>query len=136
MNMSTSSQEESNLKEVASELLKQAKTFTKQVTSEDIKSGEWFLKLLYAVMKAYDRNARPDYLRQKYPGLSDDEIADKLISITTRVAAISGAVTGTASAANQAAIFASGGAFLISIAGVEMIGLTQRNNKRYFLSYL
>lgn len=113
--------------EVSSEL-EEAKNFAKTLSPDDVKSGQWFLALLQKVVQSYDRNARAEYLQQKYPGLPPDEIADKLTSITVRYATIAGAVTGAAASAGQITTLLSGGmsvAVMVSAIGAEMLYLSR-----------
>jgi DNA-directed RNA polymerase specialized sigma24 family protein len=76
---------------VSSEL-NEAKQLAKSMNIDEVKSGEWFVNLLRKVIQAYDRNARAEYFQKKYPGLSPDEIADVLTSVTVRYATIAGAI--------------------------------------------
>jgi len=103
-----------------------AKEFVQQTKFEDVRTGQWFIQLLRQVVTAYQKNAKAEYFKQKYPGLTNDEIADKLISVTVKYAAIAGAITGVIVSANQLAMLASVGMtaplFLTSI-GVEMVCL-------------
>lgn len=89
-----------------SQVLKELEEAKAQANSFDfakVKNGEWFISVLKQVTKAYDRNARAAYFQKKYPGLSADEIADILTSVTVRYATIAGAVTGVAASANEIA---------------------------------
>jgi uncharacterized protein (DUF697 family) len=81
-----------------------AQELAKALTTDEIKSGGWFLPLLTKVIHAYNRNARADYFQLKYPGLPADMIADKLISVASRYAAITGGVTGAVSSINLLAL--------------------------------
>lgn len=113
--------------EVSSEL-EEAKSFAKTLNIEDVKSGQWFIALLQKVVESYNRNVRVEYFQQKYPGLTPDEIADKLISITVKYATIAGAVTGTATTANQIAALSSAGmtiALMTGAIGAEMVYLAR-----------
>lgn len=113
--------------EVSSEL-EEAKNFAKTLSPDDVKSGQWFVALLQKVVQSYDRNARAEYLQQKYPGLPPDEIADKLTSITVRYATIAGAVAGSAASAGQIATLLSGGmsvAVMVGAIGTEMFYLSR-----------
>ncbi len=112
--------------EVASEL-EEAKSFAKTLNIEDAKSGQWFIALLHKVVQSYNRNARAEYFQQKYPGLTPDEIADILISVTVKYATIAGAVTGVAVTTNQIAALSSAGitiAVMVGAIGAEMVYLT------------
>jgi len=94
---------------------------------EKVKNGEWFFDLLKQVVKAYDHNARAAYFQKKYPGLSSDEIADILTSVTVRYATVAGAVAGVAASVDEIAALASGGmtaALFFGIIGAEMLYLS------------
>ena len=106
--------------------LSEAKELAKTLHIDDVKSGQWFIALLQKVVQSYDRNARAEYFQQKYPGLTPDEIADILISVTVRYATIAGAVAGAATTANQISALGSLGmtaALLVGTIGAEMIYL-------------
>ena len=111
--------------QVSSEMA-EAQHIVQKFPLDDIENGEWFAKLLSRVVSAYQRNARVEYFHQKYPGLSDDEIADKLISVTVRYAAIAGGLGGAAASASQIASLITAGttaAIFLSSIGIEMICL-------------
>jgi RNA polymerase subunit RPABC4/transcription elongation factor Spt4/uncharacterized tellurite resistance protein B-like protein len=113
--------------EVSSELA-EAKGFAKTLNIDDVKSGQWFIALLQKVVQSYDRNARAEYFQQKYPGITPDEIADILTSVTVRYATIAGAVTGATVTANQIAALSSVGittAVLVGAIGAEMVYLAR-----------
>jgi RNA polymerase subunit RPABC4/transcription elongation factor Spt4 len=113
--------------EVSSELA-EAKGFAKTLNIDDFKSGQWFIALLQKVVQSYDRNARAEYFQQKYPGITPDEIADILTSVTVRYATIAGAVTGATVTANQIAALSSVGittAVLVGAIGAEMVYLAR-----------
>lgn len=120
-------EEEVHEAKVSSEL-NEAKQLAKSMNIDEVKSGEWFVNLLRKVIQAYDRNARAEYFQKKYPGLSPDEIADILISVTVRYATIAGGIAGAAATANQIATLGSGGvtaALFIGSIGAEMLYLSQ-----------
>ena len=113
--------------EVASEL-EEAKSFAKTLNIEDVKSGQWFIALLQKIVESYNHNVRAEYFQQKYPGLTPDEISDKLISVTVKYATIAGAVTGAATTANQIAALSSAGmtiALMTGAIGAEMVYLAR-----------
>jgi len=113
--------------QVAKEL-EDAKTLAKTFNFEEVKSGDWFIKLLQQVVRAYDRNARATYFQKKYPGLQPDDIADILTSVTVRYATIAGAVAGAAATANQIGALGSVGmtaALFVGSIGAEMLYLSQ-----------
>ncbi len=125
--MTTSTPDDANVKAKVSKEMEDAKTFAKMLNFEEVKSGEWFIKLLQQVVRAYDRNARATYFQKKYPGLSPDEIADILILVTVKHATIAGALAGLAATANEIAVLSSAGLtvplFMGSI-GAEMLYLS------------
>lgn len=113
--------------EVTTELA-QSSEFIRRIRLDDIQSGEWFVLLLQAVVSAYERNTRVAYFQQKYPGLTEDALADKLISVTARYAAVAGAVAGVTTSINQISLLASGGlttTLLLSAIGAEFTYLAR-----------
>jgi uncharacterized tellurite resistance protein B-like protein len=123
----TISSDDESLKSQVSKELEEAKALAKSFNFEKVKNGEWFTALLTQVIKAYDRNARAAYFQKKYPGLSADEIADILMSVTVRYATIAGAVTGVAASANEIAAVSSAGmtaALFVGTIGAEMLYLS------------
>lgn len=108
--------------------LEEAKDFAKALKIDDVDGGQWFITLLQKVIQSYDRNARAEYFQQKYPGLSPDEIADILTSVTVKYATIAGAVTGVATTANQFVAIPTVGmtiAVMAGAIGAEMIYLSK-----------
>lgn len=89
--------------------MEDAKALAKTFDLEEIKSGEWFLKILQHVVRTHNRNARATYFQKKYPGLPPDDIADILISVVVRYATVAGAVAGVASTANQFVVASTAG---------------------------
>ena len=125
--MAESAGDESSLKNEVQRQLDQAKAFAKSLSPEDAQNGEWFLKLLSQVTKAYDRNARATYFQKKYPGLPADDIADTLLPVATRYAAITGAATGATSTVGVVTALPTGGASLtvfLGSLGAEMLALS------------
>ncbi|MCX6083276.1 MAG: hypothetical protein NTW32_27425, partial [Chloroflexi bacterium] len=125
--MTTPIPDDEHAKAQVSKELEDAKTLAKTLNFEEVKSGEWFIKLLQQVVRAYDRNARSTYFQQKYPGLSPDEIADILTSVTVKYATIAGAITGIAASANEIVAISSVGltaALFVGSIGAEMLYLS------------
>lgn len=98
---------------------------------EGLKSGEWFPNLLKRSLRAYVKNANAPYLRAKYPKMSDDAIAAKLISIAARNAALIGGTAGAAVSADEILTLASLGfalpgsvAIAISAVGIDIVSVT------------
>ena len=108
--------------------LEDAKREAAQLDLRDIRSGDWFVRVLQQVVRAYDRNARAEYFQHKYMGLPPDDIADRLISVVGRTAAVTGGVAGVAATAAQVATLGTvgmTGAVLVSSIGGEMVYLAR-----------
>lgn len=126
--MTTPTPDDEHVKAQVSKELEDAKTLAKTFNFEEVKSGEWFIKLLQQVLRAYERNARATYFQKKYPGLPPDEIADILTSVTVKNAAIAGAIAGVATTANEFAAISSAGltsALFVGTIGAEMLYLSK-----------
>ncbi len=120
--------EEETIRARVSEGLGEAKQFAKTLDFEQVKSGEWFVKLLQKVVHAYDRNARAKYFQQKYPGLPPDDIADILTSVTARYATVAGGVAGAAATSAQVTTLGTAGMtapLFVGAIGAEMIYLAR-----------
>ena len=105
-----------------------ARQFAQTLDFDEVKSGEWFVELLRKVVYAYDRNARAEYFQQKYPGLSPNEIADILTSVTVRYATVAGGVAGAAATSTQLITLTSFGMtapLFVGAIGAEMIYLAR-----------
>ncbi len=108
--------------------LSEMEQLTRQFNADEVKSGDWFLRLLMLVIGSYERNARAAYFQKKYPGVSPDDIADTLISVTVRYAAIAGGISGVSATASQIASIASAGMTLpvfVGVIGAEMLYLAR-----------
>jgi uncharacterized tellurite resistance protein B-like protein len=125
--MTTPTPDDEHVKAQVSKELEDAKTLAKTLNFEEVKSGEWFIKILQQVVRAYDRNARATYFQKKYPGLPPDEIADILTSVTAKYAAIAGAIAGVAASADEIAAIGSAGLtvpLFVGTIGAEMLYLS------------
>ena len=110
----------------------EAKQFVQETDLAQLQNGEWFSKLLIKVLRTYKANVRAAYFQQKYPGLSPDEIADKLISVNVNYAMIAGGIAGVAASANQVALVGTAGmsaALFAGSIGIEMIYLANLQMK-------
>ena len=126
--MTTPAPEDEPVKAQVLKQLEDAKTLSKTLNFEEVKSGEWFIKLLQQVTRAYDRNASATYFQKKYLGLPPDDIADILTTVTVRYATIAGAVAGAVATANQIAALSSAGmtaALFFGSIGAEMLYLSK-----------
>jgi len=63
-----------------------------------LRDGTWFNEFVHAMLSSYAEKIIKDggveYFRKKYPGLTQDAIAEKLCTLAMRYAAIAGGVTG------------------------------------------
>ena len=63
-----------------------------------LRDGTWFNEFVYAMLSSYAETiieaGGVEYFRKKYPGLTQDAIAEKLCTLAMRYAAIAGGVTG------------------------------------------
>jgi len=126
--MTTPPPDDEHIKTQVTKELEDAKDLAKTLNLEEVKSGEWFIKLLQQVVRVYDHDARATYFQKKYPGLPPYDIADILTTVTVRYATIAGAVAGAAATANQIAALSSAGmtaALFIGSIGAEMLYLSQ-----------
>jgi hypothetical protein len=87
----------------------QIKEFAKLTSHEDIKSGEWFVKLIYFALKKYREQVNAAYFQEKYPGLPPDAIADRRIKLAQKYAALGGGSTAAVYTGAVAATIGSGG---------------------------
>ena len=109
------------------EELKKAKEFLSSLDVKKIKDGSWYVSILKHIMKTYDKKVRAEYFQNKYMGLPPDEIADTLISVTARYAAVAGVITGSLTSSSQIAAIPSSGLSLGVVTGaigMEMVYLS------------
>jgi uncharacterized tellurite resistance protein B-like protein len=63
-----------------------------------LRDGTWFNEFVHAMLSSYDEKiikaGGVEYFRKKYPGQTQDAIAEKLCTLATHYAAIAGGVTG------------------------------------------
>jgi uncharacterized tellurite resistance protein B-like protein len=115
-------------KQLIAQEMEQEKAFASTLTVDDLKSGEWFVKLIQRVLQTYDKNARAAYFQQKYPGLHPDAIADKLIKVCLHHAMVAGAVSALATSASVVSSIATAGftvTVILSTVGLELIYLAR-----------
>jgi tellurite resistance protein len=87
---------------------------------ERIRDGSWFNEFIHAMLATYAQRIIAgggiEFFRAKYPGLTRDQIAEKLCDLATRYAALAGGASGaTASAAFAATIGTAGGAGVVAV---------------------
>ncbi len=77
--------------------------FIKTLEPEDIKSGNWFSKLLKHALNAYTKKVNWQYFQDKYKGVPADAIVDQRIKMAARYAEIEGGLSAAAYTAYVAA---------------------------------
>lgn len=83
--------------------------FVSGLSMEDVKTGDWFVKLLSFALDQYVRKVDADYFKTKYPDLPPDAVVDAQIKIAADYAAIEGGLTSAAYTGAVAATIGSGG---------------------------
>jgi uncharacterized protein (DUF697 family)/tellurite resistance protein len=107
--------------------LEEAGKFISVLGLDAVRNGTWFYSLLEQVVRSYERGTAAASLQRKYPGLPADDVADILISLTARYAAIAGAIVGGGATMAEVLMLPSGGqaiALFVGAAGGEMVYLT------------
>lgn len=90
--------------------------FVAGLSPDDLKSGNWFEKLIAQGLVTYTRKANWEYFQEKYKGVPADAIVDQRIKMATRYAALSGGVTaGAYNGAIAATIGTAGGASPVTV---------------------
>ena len=84
--------------------------FVRTLTAGDIRSGNWFEKLLAFSLKSYTEKVDARYFQDKYPGLPADMVVDQRIKMAARYASIEGGLTASAYTGAVAATIGSAGA--------------------------
>lgn len=85
--------------------------FVHELTMDEIKSGNWFTKLLFHAMSSYTTEVDWAYFQEKYRGVPADGIVDQRIKMASRYAAIEGGLSASAyTVAIAATIGSAGGA--------------------------
>ena len=96
------------------EFKEQAKSYS----IDDIRSGNWFSKLIKHSLKTYSQKVDASYFESKYPFIPIDGIVDKRINMAKNYSAAAGAITSSAySAAVASTIGSAGGASPLTIPG-------------------
>jgi uncharacterized protein (DUF697 family) len=88
-----------------------------------LKSGSWFQEFARSTFKSYYLRVTPEYLREKYPGMDDEFIADRLIRVAAKNALLLGTITGAAISADEVAGLVTAGEGGIGLPGNVLLGL-------------
>lgn len=70
--------------------------FVKGLSGDDIRSGNWFTKLLAHALKAYTSKVDWQYFQDRYAGVPADAIVDQRIKMAARYAAVEGGLSASA----------------------------------------
>lgn len=87
----------------------EVRDFVRGLSIEDIKSGEWFARLLAFSLNTYTKKVDWKYFRDKYQGVPADGIVDQRIKMAARYAAIEGGLSASAYTGAVAATIGTGG---------------------------
>lgn len=89
----------------------EVRDFVKSLTPDEIKSGNWFSRLLTQALSTYTQKVDWAYFQEKYKGVPADAIVDQRIKLAARYAAIEGGLSaGAYTSAVAATIGSAGGA--------------------------
>ncbi len=99
------------VREVVERERNKLRDFVKELSMDEIKSGNWFTKLLSHSMSSYTTKVDWAYFQDKYKGVPADGIVDQRIKMAARYAAIEGGLSASAyTGAIAATIGSAGGA--------------------------
>lgn len=85
------------------------RSFVADLSMADIKSGDWFTKLLAHALGTYTKKVDWQYFLDKYEGVPADAIVDQRIKMAARYAAIEGGLSAGAYTATVAATIGTAG---------------------------
>ncbi|WP_433165363.1 hypothetical protein [Kribbella sp. CA-247076] len=83
--------------------------FVKGLNPSDVKSGDWFSKLVAHALNSYTNKVDWKYFQEKYEGVPADGIVEQRIAMAARYAALEGGLSAGAYSAAVAATIGSGG---------------------------
>ncbi|WP_026460355.1 hypothetical protein [Schaalia suimastitidis] len=83
--------------------------FVSNLSIDDLKSGDWFVKLLAFSLNQYVTQVDANYFKKKYPNLPPDAVVDARIKMAANYAAIEGALSSFAYTGVVAATIGTGG---------------------------
>ncbi|MCZ2523140.1 MULTISPECIES: hypothetical protein [Streptomyces] len=85
------------------------KEFIKGLSTDDIKSGNWFTKLSAHAMSSYTEKVDWQYFQERYAGVPADAVVDQRTKMAARYAALEGGLSAGAYTATVAATLGSAG---------------------------
>lgn len=81
----------------------------KAYTVDDIRGGNWFVRLLHLSLDAYAKKVDAEYFRKKYPGMPPDLVVTRQIDLAKRYAMIEGGLSAGAYSTAVALTIGAGG---------------------------
>jgi tellurite resistance protein len=113
--------------------------FIKGLNPDDVKSGNWFTKLVAQALSSYTNKVDWQYFQEKYKGVPPDGIVEQRITMASRYAALEGGLSaGAYSAAVAATIGSAGGASPLALPAAAvtlMVDLTYITQLQLRLAY-
>jgi tellurite resistance protein len=113
--------------------------FIKELNPNDVKSGDWFSKLVAHALNSYTNKVDWQYFQEKYKGVPADGIVEQRITMASRYAALEGGLSaGAYSAAVAATIGSAGGASPLTLPAAAvtlMVDLTYITQLQLRLAY-
>ena len=113
--------------------------FIKGLKPDDVKSGNWFTKLISQALSTYTNKVDWRYFQEKYKGVPADGIVEQRITMASRYAALEGGLSASAYSAAVATTIGSAGAAsplaLPAAAVTLMVDLTYITQLQLRLAY-
>lgn len=113
--------------------------FVKGLSPDDVKSGNWFTKLVAQALSSYTNKVDWQYFQEKYQGVPADGVVEERIKMASRYAALEGGLSAAAySAAVATTIGSGGGASPLTVpaaAATLMLDLTYITRLQLRLAY-
>lgn len=101
--------QEATDREIVEDERSELRSFVAELSMPDIRSGDWFTKLLSTALSTYTKKVDWQYFQTKYQGVPADAIVDQRIKMAARYAAIEGGLSASAYTATVAATIGSAG---------------------------
>ena len=83
-------------KSVVLKQVDEIRDFVGGLSMDDIKSGDWFARLLKVSLAQYSEQVTAEWFREKYPHLPADAIVDARIKLAAKYAGIEGGLSAAA----------------------------------------
>lgn len=89
--------------------IERVRGFVKDISMDDLRKGDWFVKLLTFSLDRYVKEVDADFFRRKYPDLPADAVVTERVQMAARYASIEGGLSAAAYTGAVAATIGSGG---------------------------